>query len=196
MVNAIARDEKFGKKIGFDLDGVIVDHTKAKISFLKDHGFVLSEKEVQGGIIEKLIPEEVGHAMKQFLYDDSHGSLLSPLTYGAEEVLHEVHESHVPYFLISRRKNPEAAIKLLKARGIWPMYFNESNTFFVLSKEDKNMKAKELEISHYIDDEPSVLDKLIDIEHRFLFDPRGAFTLLQEYRRIESWPEFTKVVLV
>ena len=51
MVNAIARDEKFGKKIGFDLDGVIVDHTKAKISFLKDHGFVLSEKEVQGDII-------------------------------------------------------------------------------------------------------------------------------------------------
>jgi len=63
---------------------------------------------------------------------------------GAKQVLGKLIRHKVPYFLVSRRKKPLLAIKILKHHGLWPKYFNKTNAFFVLTPEDKNEKSKEL----------------------------------------------------
>jgi len=178
--------------IGFDMDGVLVDHTAMRLKLAAEHGWKLAPEQTPAEIFNAIIPEPVLENLKHALYSDPEVSLLAPLMPGAKTALEEIKKRGIPYVLISKRKNPEAATNLLKARGLWPDYFNEENAFFVVGSEGKNPKAVELGITHYVDDEIGILEKLPDVEHKFLFDHLGVFDGVDSYKRVTSWPELMK----
>jgi hypothetical protein len=177
--------------IGFDLDGVIIDHTENKLLFAKRLGIPLRPEETPSDIIARVLPHDVHGRLQSFLYDDPHIALSPPLYGGAPEGLRMLKEAGTPYFLISRRKEgTNFAIDLLKKRGLWPFLFNEENIFFVREKKDKDLKAAELGISVYVDDQPSVLAELASVPHKFLFDPLRVHEQHKQYIRTHSWGEF------
>lgn len=114
---------------------------------------------------------------------------------GVKTGLAKIKKSNFRYFLISRRKDPALAQRLLRKHGLWPAIFDASNSFFVQRAEDKNLKAAELGVTLYIDDQPSVLAKLHHVPHRFLFDRFKKFGELPfKHTKICSWSEFTQLI--
>lgn len=179
-------DKKF---IGLDLDGVIVDHTLAKIKLAKNYGFSLKPHETHPDIIKTIIKDPVLREIKRVLYEDPDFYKSSILINGAKDGLALIKKQNLPFVLISRRKNPKTSIQVLKFHKLWPKYFNSKNTFFVLNPEDKNTKAKEFGVTHYVDDQIGVLEKLVDVKNKFLFDNLGAIKNSDGYIRIKSWKE-------
>ena len=181
------------KIIGFDLDGVILDHTENKIKLANQFGWELTPAQTTSGIIKNIMPKSDVHKLQLALYDDPAISLRSPVMKGVKKILLQVKNKY-SYFLVSRRKNPEQAIKILQLKGLWPKFFNEVNSFFVLKPIDKNRVGKKLGITHYIDDEPRVLDKLDDIKNKILFDPHNSYPHITDFVRIKSWKEFIDII--
>lgn len=183
------------KIIGFDMDGVIIDHTENKIIVARRFGIELAFQETPSDIMRKKIETELRRKIQRTIYDDPYIALSPPLMDGALEGIAFVKKNQIPYFVISRRKNPAIAVELLQIRGLWPEYFDQSNTFFVLEPEEKNEKAQELGITHYIDDELKVLDALTDIPNKFLFDQHDVFPSADHYARVSSWGELLVYLL-
>ncbi|MBI2669976.1 MAG: hypothetical protein HYX20_02455 [Candidatus Yanofskybacteria bacterium] len=176
------------KIIGFDLDGVILNHTPNKLNLAKSFGWKLSPEQTHSEIIRTIMPKHALDQLKLTLYDDPEVSLKSPVTRGARSTLSEIKNKY-SYFLISRRKKPEIAIRILKIKKLWPEFFNENNTFFVSKPKDKNKIGKKLGITHYVDDELRVLEKLTDIKNKILFDPYNSFPYATNFIKVKSWKE-------
>ncbi len=180
--------------IGFDMDGVIIDHAQRKVELAKNFGFKIKKSETPSEIIKNMItPLATYQEFQRVLYDAPETALHSPLMPGVKIVLAKIKKLKIPCFLISRRKKEETAIALLIKHGLWPKYFNKQNTFFVLEPEDKEVKAKALGVTHYIDDERKVLDALHSVSNKILFDNLGVFKN-PPYRRIKSWKEVIKLI--
>lgn len=177
-------------KIGFDLDGVIVDHTLAKIELVSKFGYKIKKSDTPSEVLRTILPKEILEAVQRNLYNEIHPS--SFLMFGVNEIIPKIKALRVKYFLISRRKISGPAIGFLVKNDLWPAYFNESNSFFVLEKEDKDKKAKELGITHYVDDEVAVLEKLKSVNHRFLFDSHNVFPNTDFYTKVASWEDIKK----
>ncbi len=177
-------------RIGFDMDGVLIDHAGAKMLIADTFGITLAPEQTPSDIMRRVIPRDIWREIQQLLYDSEQYALRPPVMQGARPALQEITEKEIPFFLISRRKNPAVAVALLEKRGLWPLFFNEKNAFFVDAPEDKNVKALELGITHYLDDELRVLEVLADVENKFLFDKYGAFPDAESYSKIRSWKEF------
>lgn len=181
--------------VGLDMDGVIIDNTPSKIKFARQLGFHLKPEETTADQIEKILPAEVLGKLRKLLYQNPETALLAPTVRGAKSGLNKLQKFNCRYFLISRRKDPEVARALLKKRGLWPNYFNDANAFFVAQAEDKNKKAVELGIDLYLDDQPSVLDKLTAVPQKFLMDQFGIFEVKPHYRKVATWPEFLSYLI-
>ena len=188
------------------MDGVIVDHAQRKVDLAKNFGFKIKKTETPSEIIKKLItPLATYRNFQRVLYDEPKTALFSPLMPGVKVTLTKIQKLKIPYFLISRRKKEETAITLLTKHGLWPKYFNRQNTFFVLEPEDKEIKAKALGITHYIDDEQKVLDVLRSVPNKILFDPLGVFKNTSPFRkvryknsgyaRVKSWKEIHDLLI-
>ncbi|MDO8575043.1 MAG: hypothetical protein Q7R61_02095 [bacterium] len=194
------------KIIGFDLDGVIINHAPAKIKLAKKLGFNLKPKETQSEIIKKIINKSDYLKFQQALYYDPKIFKETPLMTGAKAGLNAIKKSEMPFVLITRRRKTEETIAVLKHHGLWPKFFNEKNAFFVTEPEDKNIKARELGLTHYVDDETGVLEKLVDVKNLFLFDNLGVFSAIggsayggkntYGYTRVESWKELVEYFLI
>lgn len=181
------------KFIGFDMDGVIIDHTASKLKLAEKFGLKLKPEEAQSEIIDTIIKDPLLREIKNILYHDPKFYKSSPLMNGAKEGLKLIKKQKLPFVLISRRRDPKIAIKTLKFHGLWPNIFNSKNAFFVREPEDKNVKAKEIGVTHYIDDETGVLEKLVDVKNRFLFDSFNVFKNNKNYTRLKSWEELLKL---
>lgn len=177
------------KIIGLDLDGVIINHAPAKIKLAKKFGFNIKPKETQSEIIKTLIDNPTLKQIQKHLYHDPRFFKSTPLMRGVKSGLLELRNNKLPFILISRRTEPEIAIAALKYHKLWPRFFNENNTFFVIALEDKNIKAREIGVTHYADDETGVLEKLVDVKNKFLFDNLGVFKDVSVYIRVKSWKE-------
>ncbi|MDP3954029.1 MAG: hypothetical protein Q8Q06_01250 [bacterium] len=180
--------------LGFDLDGVILDHTKNKVRLASKLGIKISADKTPSEIIKKHLPDKIYHNFQEILYDDPVISRSSPVMPGLKNTLAKIKASGLNFFLISRRRNPDKTVNLMKYHKIWPEYFNEKNTFFVDNKEDKDIRAKKLGITHYIDDEITVLNLLVSVQNKFLFDNLNVFKNSENYTRIRSWAEFNKIL--
>ncbi len=176
------------KIIGFDMDGVVLDHTENKLLLAKKFNLNIKKEETPSDIIRGLMPSRVYSKFQIDLNDNPKFRYLCTPMPEAKQVLAKIIESRVPYFLVSRRKKPIRAVKILKHHGLWPKYFNKTNSFFVITPEDKNVKSKELGITHYFDDQQTILDKLTGVKNKILFDSIGVFKN-SPYRRIKSWKE-------
>lgn len=174
--------------IGFDLDGVVIDHAWLKTHLLKERGIHLKPEQIASDVLKRILPKPILADIQFCLYHDPAFSRLSPLMHGAMRGLKRIKEAGIPLVLVSRRKEPQFAVALLKKHGLWPEYFNERNAFFVLNAEAKNLAAAALNITHFVDDEPDVLKELTAVKQKFLFDPYNAFPNDKSYVRIASWP--------
>ncbi len=187
------KDKKTKKIIGFDMDGVILDHTQNKIRSAKKLGFSIKKEQTPSEIIRAIIPQSVYEEFKAYLYDGPTSSFRQQLMPGVKAVLNYLIKNDIPYFLISKQKNHQVAVKILKCHTLWPKYFNEKNAFFVDGPEAKDVKAVELGITHYFDDEPRVLEKLVSVENKFLFDHLDVFKN-SGYARVKSWKEIARLI--
>ena len=178
--------------IGFDMDGVILDNADSKVKIAKMLGFEIKLHQTPFEIIKTILPQKILEKLQGILYDDHEVALRTPLMRGIRKILAELDNKNVPIFLISRRKVPKIATKILKKHLLWPKYFNEKNSFFVIHPEDKDVKAREFGITHYIDDEVKVINALTSVPNRFLFDQFNVFQKADYYTKIKSWAEFKK----
>lgn len=183
------------KVIGFDMDGVILDHTDHKLNLLRERGFDLKKEETPSGILRGRIPRDILREIQHALYNDPLRVSKAALVPGAREGLRVVRDSRIPYFLVSRRRTPDIAKEILSAHGIWPEFFNDANTFFVEEIEHKDDIAKALGVTVYIDDETRVLDKLVSVENRVLFDPLDVFPDSTAWKRLCSWEDILRHIL-
>ena len=180
--------------IGFDLDGVIFDHTQNKIRIASRYGYQLTPEDTHAEVMGALFPPEIYREIKSQLYDEADGNLAAPLMSGAFAGLATLQEKGIPYFLVSLQKNPMHAMHLIELHGLWGEYFTPENTYFVKNAEEKHHTASALHVSHFIDDEPSILEVMTTIPHRVLFDTRDLFLEKTEYCRVKNWSELGKVL--
>ena len=180
--------------VGFDMDGVIIDHTENKLVLARRHGITLRPEETHSEIIAKRIPVDVYLSFQDEIYGDSEFALSAPLMEGAFATLRQLNEEGVPFVLISRRRKPMNAIKLLTGHGLWGKIFDETNTLFgetnavfVRTAEEKNTAAMAWNITHYIDDERKVLEKMPSVPSRFLFDAFQQFADEKQFPRVFNW---------
>ncbi|MDO8676692.1 MAG: hypothetical protein Q7K16_03540 [Candidatus Azambacteria bacterium] len=179
-------DKKF---IGLDLDGVIINHASLKIKLAKKFGFKLRPEETPSEIMETIVGEQIFDKMQMMAFSNPKFFNFAPLMPGVKLGLASLKKNKLPFVLISRRREPSLAIASLKFHGLWPKFFNEKNAFFVVKPEDKNIKAREMGVTHYADDETGILEKLVDVKNRFLFDNLGVFQNTDGYTRVKSWKE-------
>jgi hypothetical protein len=182
------------KFVGFDLDGTILDLTGLKMRLALERGFKLEPAHTPSGVIKKYMPEEVVREMATHVYHNMQYAAEPTLMPDAKEVLQKLSKSGLPYVLISRRKTPPVAVETLKHHGLWPDVFNESNAHFVVEIIEKNVKAAELGVTHYLDDEPEVLDALVDVPNKLLFDHRKVLDPAITHPRVSSWREVEKII--
>ena len=177
------------KVFGFDLDGVFLDFSELKKKLAAERGYDVALNETPSEIMGAKIPIEVYDEMQWDMYARPPHAFMVPLVSGAREGLEEIVATGIPFFLISQRKFPEVPKKVLEGHGLWPTYFHDQNSSFVLEKKDKDIKARSLGITHYVDDEPSVLEALESVSNRILFDPFDAYPDNAIYERVHSWKE-------
>jgi len=175
------------KAIGFDMDGVIIDFSQLRIKLAKDFGFQLRPEQTPSEVIKEFVPTEVVRALQRSAYSDPKTALSPPLIPGVKSALKNINKKNINYFLISRRRDSEIAIRLLRKHNLWPHFFNEKNACFVDSIEGKNLKAIEFGITHYLDDEVKVLEKLYNVKEKFLFDQFSIRSDAGFYTRVSSW---------
>lgn len=175
--------------VGFDLDGVIIDHTQNKMRIALRYGVALSPEETHSERMRTLFPHNVYREIQEQIYDDTDEALSAPLMEGAFGALASLREHGVPYFLISRRKKPIHALHLLERRGLWGEYFTPENTFFVENMEDKDPVAQKLGVTHFIDDETRVLKLMPSVQNRVLFDTRDLFKASTDFVPVKNWSE-------
>lgn len=180
--------------VGFDLDGVIIDHTQNKIIIAARYGVLLSPEETHSERMVELFPRSVYREIQEQMYDDTDEALSAPLMEGAYSGLAKLREQHIPYFLISRRKKPIHAIHLLERRELWGEYFTPENTFFVEKPEEKDVVARKLGVTHFIDDESRVLQVMPSVSTRILFDARSLFHETDQYTHIKSWSDLATLL--
>ena len=183
------------KIFGFDMDGVIIDHTMPKILLAAKRGFILKPEQTVSSLLRNYIPEPVLHEIQHELYDDPNYALQSPMLDGALAGLSAVKKSGMPFYLISRRQNAVVAQQLLKKHGLWPLYFNEKNAFFVKDPIDKEIEARRLGVTHYVDDEIRILDVLASVKNKYLFDQHGIFSDTPDFSRVKTWEELLRKLL-
>ncbi|KKU20563.1 MAG: hypothetical protein UX33_C0045G0001, partial [Candidatus Azambacteria bacterium GW2011_GWC1_46_13] len=61
--------------IGFDMDGVLVDHTAMRLKLAAEHGWKLAPEQTPAEIFNAIIPEPVLENLKHALYSDPEVSL-------------------------------------------------------------------------------------------------------------------------
>jgi phosphoglycolate phosphatase-like HAD superfamily hydrolase len=178
--------------VGFDLDGVIIDHTQNKMQIALRYGIQLTPAATHAEHMGAHFTPEMYREIKTQLYD-SHDStdeaLAAPLMQGAFDALATLKERGIPYFLVSLQKNPMHAAHLLEQRGLWGTYFTPENTFFAKNAEEKYAIAMRLGVTHFVDDEPNVLDIMHAIPERILFDARSLFPEKTAYLHVQNWGE-------
>ena len=181
--------------VGFDLDGVIVDHTENKIALARSYGVSLTPDQTHSEVLSAHMRHEDYIALQNQLYDGSTVALSAPLLAGARETLTLLRERNIPFVLISRRRNPENAIALLEARGLWGDLFTPENTFFVESPEAKNVVGVREGVTHFFDDERRVLRAMPDIPERFLVDSLHLFDDESQFPRMFDWSMIQDVLI-
>lgn len=180
--------------VGFDLDGVIIDHTQNKMIIASRYGVTLSPEDTHSERMSQLFPRDIYHEIQEQMYDDTDEALSAPLMEGAYSGLATLREQQIPYFLISRRKKPIHAIHLLERRELWGEYFTPENTFFVQDPEEKDIVARQLGVTHFIDDESRVLKAMPSVPTRILFDVRELFTGADSYTHARSWTDLANIL--
>jgi hypothetical protein len=181
--------------VGFDMDGVIIDHAANKIALAKRYGMSLVFADTHSERLQLLMPRDSYKDFQNELYGTTDFALSAQAMEGAEATLRLLQDRGISFKLISRRRNPEHAIALLTRRGLWGTYFTDKNAFFVATPGEKNVIAVREGVTHFVDDERNVLAAMQDVRTRFLFDTFRQFEDEKEFERVFDWEMLGRALL-
>jgi len=181
------------KSLGLDFDGVIVDHTQTKIALAKNIGFKLRPEETASKVFKTMIPKKEYSSLKRKLYG-TFATTFRPMS-GVMRNLKRLHENNVKIFVVSRRKvGSRAAVKNWIQNQIGGI-IEKDNIFFVERDVDKKDVCKKLGIDIFLDDKLEVLEPMLQIKKRFVFDPHNVHRKITGIKIIKSWDEFTENII-
>lgn len=158
------------RRIGIDLDGVLIDHTANKIAVAARLGYTLESWQTNANIIcEVMAPHD--HALLQ---DEVYLKLTcdAPPIPGALEHLATLEGE---LYIVSARKLKAVryAQQWLMQHGVFDIVPAE-RMFFCESKKDKRAICDRLGITAFVDDHLEVLQLLSPRMKRVLFDGHGV----------------------
>ena len=182
--------------IAFDMDGVLVDHTSTVLEYLASKGIIAEAHEAIFSNLPNILDEDALKNLFDQMYETPEGTLNSKLMPGAIEAVKAIRNEGCKVYLLSRRNDIAIPRTMLERLGLWPMYFDHTNTFFAERSFRKPEIAADLGITHYVDDQPSALVGLMKgVANKYLFDQYNCMPDDSSYVRIESWAEFTAQLL-
>ncbi len=181
--------------VGFDLDGVILDHTTNKIRLAARYGVHLTPEETHAERMGSLLPLDAYREIKAELYNAPGELEHSTLMQGAFDGLATLRDYGVSYALISLQQNPIHAQHLLEHHGLWGEYFTPENMYFAKNGEEKSRFASEIGVTHFVDDEANILSLMPQVPHRILFDSFDQFSPEPDLLRVRSWSELVPLLI-
>lgn len=181
--------------IGLDLDGVLIDHAAQKVLLARQLGVSIRPEQTNPDILRDIMKRADYIRLQDRLNEDPVVSLQSPLMPGALPLLSALADRGIPFTLVSRRRNPQWAKKILEHHGMRPAYLHDGNTYFVGKPEEKNHVALRKGITHYLDDQIRVLKHLEDVPNKFLMDPHGIWAPTHWFGVVHSLPDFLRRII-
>lgn len=170
------------------MDGVIVDHSATVVEYLASKDIVITGREAIFSNLPKLLNHDMLNDLFNSMYESHEGTLKSELMPGVIEALDHFQRQGCKMYLLSRRNDKIIPQAMLERLGLWPKYFDETNTFFVERSYRKPEIAAELGITHYIDDQPAALLGIMNfIPNKFLFDQYNCMPDNKAYKKISTW---------
>lgn len=182
--------------IGFDLDGVIIDHTSNKLAAARELGYALSARDTASGVLKSKMRQADYRALQRRIYGPA--SIDAAVMEGARKTIAELAGSHDLY-IISRRNAADGGDALGQAwlqKNEFLRSIPKANVFFVPHDivGAKNAVAERLGIAVYMDDQQKILDELSSVPHRLLFDPHDTESVDAPFRKIKTWQEFSATI--
>lgn len=180
--------------IGFDMDGVLVDHTTFKQLLARKLGYSLTAAQTGSDAMKSIVADDHRREIQQLLYQDDAYALSASLMQGAPELLAALRDAGIRFSLISRRRDHDLARLLLEKLRLRPDYFDDANTVFVSTPQEKEDACRRLGVTHYIDDEVGILGMLVSVPHRYLMDPHGVAGDVP-WTRVSTLAEFRDTIV-
>lgn len=176
-------------RIGVDIDGVLIDHTKEILQKTRALGYSIASHQTHGVVLKKLLSPEDYKKLQRYIYGKK--TLQAPAVRRALKGFKFL-TKHAETYVISRRKTQKNP-RMWFAKNI--PYFAQKRIFFVKKDTDKNKVARRLALDAFLDDRLSVLTTLPSVRHRFLFDQNKVFTRIPKgIVAVGSWNEFSKKI--
>ena len=179
-------------RIGLDLDGVIIDHTKNKIKVARSLGFVVEPKDTVSEILENLMPKAKYRELQRCIYDEI--SLTArPVAYAIPTIRRLIQHGH-RLFIISRRyRSSKTALKWLGMYEVLP-FIPKRRIAFVQKDEDKIVFVKKFAVDVFLDDKAENLAYVKGATYPVLFNDFEANINHGAYTEVRSWPEFWEFI--
>lgn len=179
-------------RIGLDLDGVIVDHTRNKIRVAKSLGFLVREDQAHEAILKQLMPEKRYRELQERVYGAM--SLGAKPVPSAKTTIRRLARKGHDLFIVSRRgENAPGALLWIKRHRVLDSV-PRRNVIFVSADAGKAPEVEKLGIEIFLDDKPTVLSYLETITHPVLFNNFRININSAGYAEVHSWKEFFTLV--
>ncbi|MDA2922406.1 hypothetical protein MYX07_04035 [Patescibacteria group bacterium AH-259-L07] len=195
MIKDMKKRVNTNLRIGFDFDGVIIDHTPGKIKKAKELGFDIKPYQTPSNRLENIIDQYLHKQIRKYIYGG--GTVQAPIVDGSKRALNILKQGGYELFIISRRE-PRFQLNVIEwlEKNI-PGIFSIERILFVPKERAKDEVCQRYNISIYIDDKVSVLKKIKSVNKKFLFDPynlRDDFDL-GDIQPVSSWNEFLEILI-
>ena len=199
--------------IGFDLDGVIIDHTSNKLRRARELGYVLEPGNTASGILKSRVNPAHYREIQRFIYGLA--TLDAPPMDGALETI-RILAPRYDLSIISRRNTADGGDTIgfgwLERHGVLDIIPRDRIAFVphhIVGA--KNAVAEKWKISLYVDDQLKILRELPSVRTRILFDPfdvekpipgvesRGTYrgsTSGHLIQKIEKWQELPAIIKI
>ncbi|MDA2936331.1 hypothetical protein MYX06_03885 [Patescibacteria group bacterium AH-259-L05] len=194
MIKDMKKRVNTNLRVGFDFDGVIVDHTFGKIKKAKELGLDIKPHQTPSNRLENTIDQYLHKQIREYIYGE--GTNQAPIVDGSKKVLHILKQGGYELFIISRRGSRFQLNAMEWLEKNIPGIFSIERILFVPKERAKDEACQKYNIDIYIDDKVSVLEKIKSVNKKFLFDPyniRNDFDL-DDIQPVSSWNEFLQYI--
>jgi len=179
-------------RIGLDLDGVIIDHTRNKIKVAKRLGFDIRPQETVSEILENLMPSDTYRELQHCIYDEM-SMTAKPVVYAIPTIRRISQLGHTLFIISRRHKRANDALKWLKIHGVLP-FIPKRNIAFVSQDKDKVLFVRKFAVDIFLDDKVGNLSYVKKATYPVLFNDLKADINHDGYTEVRSWPEFRQLV--
>ena len=182
--------------LGFDLDGVIIDHTSNKLHKARELGYQLEPHDTASAVMKSRMALPHYREVQKHIYGPQ--TITAPAIEGALETIEKL-AFFCDLYIISRRDitsgMEQSAQAWLKKHGILE-HTAEKQIFFVPHDivGAKDEVARKFGIRVYLDDQLKILHELPSVAVRILFDPFWAETAPHPFLTIKKWQELPAIL--